>query len=548
MDFKLDLSDPMGMIKQGLVGLAEARQTAHQERLDILSRFEKRADWKGDSWTYWDFETAPEERARLDAQNLSRRQVDRRCKDWIAKDAATKTPLIRLIETGAAEGMTDRVRALVEAGENPNATTLLKDTPLGYASYHGYDDVFDLLIELGAEAERVGFSKLHHAVRYGAMAEVAPLIGTFDILWRSFDANSVLQEAIMARKPDVVAVLLDHVGKQGRIAEGEVSICCSIAASQGDPALLRPFLEHGVHPDEALDATLETFDTHMLRTLLEQGADVHQISDILMFHDNPLKVLDEDGQPAIIHYVRALLEAGWSVDDLDEYEQDQIRFVTEAYLIPQQDISAPGFLDPAEKCAGTANPEERSLPYYLEMLRTGESSYLARQRMPDLPRAVWTADRFGQSTTRLPDGRWVQIGGEHEDYYDMDFVIFSDVVVHGPDKDVRVFFYPASIFPPTDFHTASLLEDAIWIIGGLGYMGDRRDGVTPVYRLDLTDFSMSRIETSGDAPGWISRHTAELDGAAIKVSGGKVPTGNQYCDLSGAYCLDTRTGKWTRQS
>ncbi len=215
-------------------------------------------------------------------------------------------------------------------------------------------------------------------------------------------------------------------------------------------------------------------------------------------------------------------------------------------MIPLQDTTAPGYLDPASRCAGNAIPEERTLPYDLEMLRTGESSYAARQRLPNLPHAAWTADRFGQSTTRLPDGGWVQIGGEHEDHYDSDFVIFSDVVALGPNGDARIFFYPASIFPPTDFHTATLIGDAIWIIGGLGYMGDRQDGVTPVFRLNLGDFSLSRIETTGDAPGWISRHTAKLECSIISVSGGKVSSQGHYQDFQGAYLLDVQTCRWTR--
>lgn len=127
--------------------MAEARRTAYFDRLDLLSRFEKRAAWTDDTWTYWDFETAPEERAQLAKQNLSRRQVDQRCKDGIARDAATKPPLVRLIETGGPEGMADKVRALVEAGEDPKAVPLLKETPLEFARHFGYRDVFDVLIE-----------------------------------------------------------------------------------------------------------------------------------------------------------------------------------------------------------------------------------------------------------------------------------------------------------------------------------------------------------------------------------------------------------------
>ena len=42
---------------------------------------------------------------------------------------------------------------------------------------------------------------------------------------------------------------------------------------------------------------------------------------------------------------------------------------------------------------------------------------------------VWCFSRFGTSLTELPDGRFVQIGGEHEDFYDPDFCIYNDVTV-----------------------------------------------------------------------------------------------------------------------
>ncbi len=37
--------------------------------------------------------------------------------------------------------------------------------------------------------------------------------------------------------------------------------------------------------------------------------------------------------------------------------------------------------------------------------------------------AGWTNQRFGQTTTVLPDGRTLAIAGEHEDSYDPDFWI-----------------------------------------------------------------------------------------------------------------------------
>src|SRR5262249_3800363 len=135
---------------------------------------------------------------------------------------------------------------------------------------------------------------------------------------------------------------------------------------------------------------------------------------------------------------------------------------------------------------------------------------------------IWCAQRFGQSLTFLPDGRVVQIGGEHEDWYDPDFCIYNDVFVHGADGSVTIHGYPEEAFPPTDFHTATLDGDHIYIIGSLGYQGTRRFGETPIYRLDVNTFRMEQLAATGEAPGWISRHRAILISAhEIQISGGK---------------------------
>ena len=543
MEPYFDLSDPIGMIKRGLEGLKEAKRSAYEEKLEFLARFEKAAAWESDAWTYWDFERAPEELERLKAANLTYREVCKQCDAWLKKNEQSKPQLIRLIETCDKNSVLKEVKALVEAGANPNDVSILKDTALEAARYHGHDEVFDYLMHNGADGEKDGFSKLHQAVRYGDLTTVEPLIGSFDILWQGFAKTSVLHEAVISGKVDVVEVLLDEVSSEGRLEEEEVLHCCSLAVSTGNTEVLLPFLNRGVKADVGLDATLEKYDTRLLKALIAHGADVHEISDINLYHDDPLRIRGANGEPAITEYVRALLDAGWVVDDLDEFERDQIRFVTEAHLIPKQDIHAPSFLDSSAWRSGKENPEEQTSPYHLEMLRTGESSFMARRRMKGLPKGAWTAMRFGQTTTRLPDGRWVQIGGEHEDFYDPDFAIFSDVVVHGRDVEPCVFFYPNDVFPPTDFHSATLDGQTIWIIGGLGYQGSRQEGVTPVYKLNLEDFSISKVETSGQVPGWINRHRAKLTENGIVVTGGKLEPGHR--DNKRTFLLNTETLCWS---
>jgi hypothetical protein len=140
---------------------------------------------------------------------------------------------------------------------------------------------------------------------------------------------------------------------------------------------------------------------------------------------------------------------------------------------------------------------------------------------------AWCFDRMGQSTTELPDGRKVLIGGEHEDYYDPDFFIYNDVVVRHPSGEIDILGYPLDVFPPTDFHTATLVGDRIVIIGNLGYSKDRKLGVTQVAVLDLKTFAVTLVESVGAGPGWLHDHTAELspDHASILVRGGEFDSG-----------------------
>jgi hypothetical protein len=136
----------------------------------------------------------------------------------------------------------------------------------------------------------------------------------------------------------------------------------------------------------------------------------------------------------------------------------------------------------------------------------------------------WSFARNGRSGIRLPDGRALYIGGEHEDWYDPDFCIFNDVVIIDQDGGVSVYGYPESDFPPTDFHSATLCAGEVVIIGSLGYQDRRRYGVTPVHVLSLDTMAIRAVDTRGGGPGWISCHQAILsaDRGSIAVKGGQV--------------------------
>lgn len=211
---------------------------------------------------------------------------------------------------------------------------------------------------------------------------------------------------------------------------------------------------------------------------------------------------------------------------------------------------------------GDANPpdDDSLLGRYGLMMREGvlKSGY-GPYRARDLFQApsnkvegpIWTFDRMGQTCTKLPDGRIVYIGGEHEDFYDPDFCIYNDVVVFTPENRIEIYGYPRELFPPIDSHSASLVNGQIFLIGCLGYKDERRVGFTPVYSLDTNDYRITSLKTSGPAPGWIFNHesTVESDGT-ITLKKGKLIVemeGQQRTRRNfDEYSYNPVTGVWSR--
>src|SRR5262245_8237711 len=80
------------------------------------------------------------------------------------------------------------------------------------------------------------------------------------------------------------------------------------------------------------------------------------------------------------------------------------------------------------------------------------------------PGPYWSWERFGRTSTPLPDGRVIHIAGEHEDSYEPDFCIYNDVVVEYAGGRQEIYLYPKDVFLPTDFHSATLVGREIILI------------------------------------------------------------------------------------
>lgn len=95
--------------------------------------------------------------------------------------------------------------------------------------------------------------------------------------------------------------------------------------------------------------------------------------------------------------------------------------------------------DRPAKTFGTSNPTLMNKPFWKYMiqqhLRDSDDggAYSARKHFEPgveivfetFGEPVWCFQRYGQTKTKLPDGRWILVGGEHEDWYDPDFCIYN---------------------------------------------------------------------------------------------------------------------------
>jgi hypothetical protein len=296
-----------------------------------------------------------------------------------------------------------------------------------------------------------------------------------------------------------------------------------------------------------LIVAVELDEIHCVRTLLEAGADVHHGNESLPFPEVALQLARSGA------VVRLLIERGAHLEELSSESRRALLGFSPEEDVAALDIPHEAFLRARTPRLGVRNPEPIDEPFWTAMIRAGVSGYAATVEFGGpssfLGTPVWSAARFGQSLTLLPDGRIIQIAGEHEDSYDPDFYIYNDVFVHDPDGTIRIYGYPSSTFPPTDFHSATLIGSQIYVIGSLGYGEQPRYDTTPVYRLDTDTLAFERLDCTGAAPGWIYDHRARLISAhEIQLTGGTLirpgSDREERVGNTGVFVLDTKTQEW----
>ena len=491
----------------------------------------------------------------------------------------------QLISMAVRSSSLGKIRLLLESGANPDPPSRHGYTLLTLAACADRMDVFDLLLDAGSPRE--GRSS------YGESAlSVLSNNGRFDRIGMLLDLGvdpaplewSDLHREIATGGLDGMAHLLDG---RAEIEEkdGWERTPFLMAIQNGDLAKVELLLAKGAKitatgrcGKTAMQYPIGLDDSKMMEFLIAKGLDVEledehgstalmdavEQSAVACFHvliaagaewekNNTYRdaLIQSASDPVII---RKLIELGANPSDL---EAEEIRVLVGLEVIDSLPIDRDHFLEYRTRRFGRSNPERLDVPFWKAMVRNGWSGYRAGEKFGvsayGEEKPIWSHDRFGMSLTLLPDGRFVQIAGEHEDGYDPDFCIYNDVFVYDGKSGFEIFGFPAEVFPPTDFHSATHIAPWIYIIGNLSYPEIRAefDYVTPVFRLHIDTWEMERVVVEGESPGWIHSHSAVIVDGQIRISGGKIQTmnedgANEIVAHTSVWDLDLERLKWNR--
>jgi ankyrin repeat protein len=367
-----------------------------------------------------------------------------------SRDILTDTRLVGLLEL------------LITNGVDLNVVTSYGESGLRVLSRIGRFDAIGVLLDAGADASHLGWTPLMRTIALGTLEDVK----------REVEAGGSLRDKDhWERTPWLLSLQTGEITKVSYLYEvgGDLSMRgrCNkppllFAVESRNAELVRWLINIGVEVDQrgdsedtALTEAIAADNLKIVEILIEAGADLHR---------------ERYGEAALgaiqsREMANLLLAAGADPTELRIEGQRVMLGLNSAtgIFISQEDFDH-GW----SRRFGVLNPEMIEEKFWEYMIRTGMAASTAaedfecgvlQQKSP-----IWCAQRFGQSITFMPDGRTIQIGGEHEDFYDKDFCIYNDTFIHHPSGQIEIFGYPAEIFPPTDFHTATLIGRAHYLV------------------------------------------------------------------------------------
>jgi ankyrin repeat protein len=447
------------------------------------------------------------------------------------------------------ERLVPMIELLATCGAETDCETEYGESPLSVASHFGRYDAVKSLLDAGADPALLQWTELMKAVALGTCGEVKRLLAKSS---RRDDRDR------WERTPWLLASVVGDIEKAKLIRSAGANIndrerggatALASCATRGNGEMLSWLLEIGVDI-EAVDGASNTAlmlaaqagQTNCVQLLLEAGADPSLKNE---YGENTISMASNE------RVIRLLSAAG---EDVAEISTEMKRTLTGLHGNETLNVTEAEYLSEKRPRFGKSNPEVMDIPFWQEMVRAGISAYQAKAQFGDadnMEEPAWCFNRFGISFSELPDGRFVQIGGEHEDFYDPDFCIYNDVIVHDRSGKFQIMGYPKDVFPPIDFHSATHVDGFIYIVGGLGYQGSRKFSVTPIFRLNCKSWKIEVVQSSGDTLGWIYEHKAHVvTPGVLMVSGGKICTEidgeEQHIENKDEFSLDLSHMTWAK--
>jgi ankyrin repeat protein len=448
-----------------------------------------------------------------------------------------------------SESLVPTLEVYVKHGANLNCESDYGERPITVASHLGRFDAVRTLVNAGADSTLLKWSELATAVAIGTNDDVARVLVS-----KGLDSDP----DCYGRTPGILAAIAGTTSKgkllasygwnvNERVRNQETALVC--CASKNHYEMLSWLLKEGADIDavddsrnSALFLAAQAGSGECVKLLLDAGANVRLVNT---YGETAMS------NAASVEVVRQLQAAG---EDLNLISDSMKRELTGLSGFKSLDCSPEEYQAGKQPRAGRSNPEEMCIPFWRAMVQSGCYAYPARKQYDDtheMNSPVWCFARFGCSFTELPDGRFVQVGGEHEDSYDPDFCIYNDVIVHTAPGEFTIYGYPKDVFQPTDFHTATYVDGFLYIVGCLGYQGTRVFGTTPVYRISCEDWKIETVPTRGANPGWLYKHGARLvEPGILVVSGGTVALDKSgaevHEELQGSYSLNLLTMTWEK--
>jgi ankyrin repeat protein len=411
---------------------------------------------------------------------------------------------------------------LIAHGINLSSVTSYGESGLRVLSRLGRFDAVRVLLAAGADRSQLEWTPLMEAVALGSFSDVQTVLAQGALLEkRDWWSRTAWLIALLSGDIEKAKLLREHgADTQARGRCGSPPLFYAIHGHHAN--VLQWLLQEGADFRQSDDfgttplmAAVENDDLACVEILLDAGAEVE-------VNANGTALSSASSREVIMR----LLDAGADPADADQRVVLGLQCDSALTLAA---VSRDDFRRAPTRIFGQNNPERMNQPFWEAMIRCGASAYEARITFEDsggnAARPIWCAQRFGQTLTLLSDGRAIQIGGEHEDFYDPDFCIYNDVFVHEHDGSIAIYGYPDSVFEPTDFHTATLVGNSIYLIGCLGYQEARRYGETPVYKLNVDSLRIDRLSPRGEQPGWIYKHRAlVVSSHEIRIWGGLIAT------------------------